>query len=73
MRRYRGWLQFRANGLAMAGLVVALAMILASLAAPLLTAQEPSAQTLTDRLAWPSAEHWFGTGNSPGQGRDEGD
>jgi peptide/nickel transport system permease protein len=61
VRRYRGWLQSRANGLAMAGLIVVIIMVLASLAAPLLTHQNPSAQDLANRLAPPSAAHWFGT------------
>jgi len=59
-RRYRGWLQFRRNGLAMVGLVVAAVMILASLAAPLLTRWDPNAQDLAGRLAAPSARHWLG-------------
>ena len=49
VRRYRGWLQFRANRLAMAGLVTAAVMIVASLAAPLLAWQVPSAQDLAGR------------------------
>ncbi len=61
VRRYRGWLQFRANGLAMAGLVTVGAMIVVSLAAPLLGTQDPAAQDLAGRLAWPSADHWLGT------------
>ena len=61
VRRYRGWLQFRTNGLAMVGLVTVLIMILASLAAPLLAWQDPSAQNLAGRLAPPSFAHWFGT------------
>jgi peptide/nickel transport system permease protein len=61
VRRYRGWLQFRANGLAMAGLVTVAIMIVASLAAPLLAWQDPSAQNLAGRLAPPSLTHWFGT------------
>ena len=61
VRRYRGWLQFRSNGLAMVGLITALVMIVASLAAPLIAPQDPSAQDLAGRLAFPSAEHWFGT------------
>ncbi|MFI4982579.1 MAG: ABC transporter permease, partial [Nevskiales bacterium] len=60
-RRYRGWLQFRANGLAMVGLVTVLVMILASLAAPLLAPQDPAAQELANRLAPPSFAHWLGT------------
>jgi peptide/nickel transport system permease protein len=61
VRRYRGWLQFRSNGLAMIGLITALMMIVAALAAPLIAPQDPSAQDLAGRLAPPSAEHWFGT------------
>jgi peptide/nickel transport system permease protein len=60
-RRYRGWLQFRRNRLAMAGLITVLVLIIASLAAPLLTWQDPSAQNLAGRLAPPSAAHWLGT------------
>ena len=51
VRRYRGWLQLRSNGLAMVGLVTAAIMIVASLAAPLLAWQDPSAQDLAGRLA----------------------
>ncbi|HEY2619826.1 MAG TPA: ABC transporter permease [Acetobacteraceae bacterium] len=61
VRRYRGWLQFRTNGLAMVGLVTAAIMIFMSLAAPLLTLQDPSAQDLAGRLAPPSWQHWLGT------------
>ena len=60
-RRYRAWLQLRDNGLAMAGLVTVAIMIVASLAAPLLAWQDPTAQDLAGRLAPPSAAHWFGT------------
>ena len=61
VRRYRGWLQFRTNGLAMVGLVTVVIMIVMSLAAPLLALQNPSAQDLAGRLAPPTLEHWFGT------------
>jgi peptide/nickel transport system permease protein len=60
-RRYRLWLQFRSNPLAMAGLIVAMALILVSLAAPVLATQDPGAQDLAHRLARPSAQHWLGT------------
>ncbi|MBC7802047.1 MAG: ABC transporter permease [Gemmatimonadaceae bacterium] len=60
-RRYRLWLQFRRNPLAMAGMIVALLLIALSLAAPLLATHDPGVQDLTRRLARPSAEHWFGT------------
>lgn len=60
-RRYQAWLAFRRNPLAMAGLVVALVMLACSLAAPLLATHDPSIQNLANRLAQPSASHWFGT------------
>jgi len=60
-RRYRAWLLFRRNRLALAGLVTVLVLIAASLAAPVLTWQNPDAQNLADRLAPPSARHWLGT------------
>ena len=60
-RRYRLWLQFRRNPLAVAGLGTALLLIAISLFAPLLTAQDPGAQDLAHRLARPSAAHWLGT------------
>src|SRR5271165_1970506 len=61
VRRYRGWLQFRANTLAMVGLITALLMIVASLAAPLIAPQDPTTQDLAGRLAPPSAAHWLGS------------
>jgi len=61
VRRYRLWLQFRSNGLAMAGLITVTVMILLSLAAPLIAPYEPSVQDLANRLAPPSAQHWLGT------------
>ncbi|MFI4988941.1 MAG: ABC transporter permease [Alphaproteobacteria bacterium] len=60
-RVYRGWLQFRGNHLAMAGLAAALLLFFASLAAPLLATHVPTAQDLADRFAAPSAAHWLGT------------
>ncbi len=60
-RRYRLWLQFRRNPLAMAGLIVALSLIALSLAAPVLATHDPGVQDLGNRLARPSAAHWFGT------------
>ncbi len=60
-QRYQAWLAFRRNPLAMGGLIVAVAMLLLSLAAPLLATHDPSVQNLGNRLAPPSAEHWFGT------------
>jgi peptide/nickel transport system permease protein len=60
-RRYRLWCDFRANPLAMAGLVTALVLIVLTLLAPLLATHDPAAQDLADRLAKPSTEHWLGT------------
>ena len=60
-RRYRLWLQFRRNPLAMAGLIVALLLIALSLLAPVLATHDPGVQELSNRLARPSAAHWFGT------------
>ena len=60
-RRYRLWLQFRANPLAVGGLTVALVLVLASLFAPLLATHDPGAQDLAQRLRPPSAQHWLGT------------
>jgi peptide/nickel transport system permease protein len=60
-RRYRLWTDFRGNTLAMLGLMVAVAMVALALAAPLLATHDPGQQELANRLAKPSAEHWFGT------------
>ena len=60
-RRYRMWRDFSSNPLAMAGLVLALLLFASALAAPLLATHDPSAQDLANRLAKPSAAHWFGT------------
>lgn len=60
-RRYQLWLAFRANPLAMAGLVVIVLALAMALFAPLLATHNPSAQSLADRLKPPSAAHWLGT------------
>ena len=60
-RRYRLWLQFRRNPLAIVGLLVALALIALSLLAPVLATHDPGVQDLGHRLARPSAAHWLGT------------
>ena len=60
-RRYRLWLAFRGNPLAMGGLLVALGLVVAALAAPVLATHAPDVQDLGGRLAWPSASHWLGT------------
>ncbi len=60
-RRYRLWLAFRRNPLALAGLLVVLLLALLSLAAPLLAPYDPGVQDLAHRLARPSAAHRLGT------------
>jgi peptide/nickel transport system permease protein len=58
---YVGWLGFRRNPLAMAGLGVLIALVLIALFTPFLTDRSPAAQDLGQRLQPPSARHWFGT------------
>ena len=60
-RRYRLWLQFRRNPLAIVGLLVVLALIALSLLSPVLATHDPGVQDLGHRLARPSAAHWLGT------------
>ncbi len=60
-RRYRLWRDFRSNGLAMGGLIVAVVMVVLSLLAPLLATHDPGVQALDIRLQPPSAAHWLGT------------
>lgn len=50
-----------ANRLAVVGGVIILVMIIAALAAPLLTSHDPVAMTLSDRQLPPSRDHFFGT------------
>jgi peptide/nickel transport system permease protein len=58
---YQGWLTFRANKLAMLGLIVLIALIGMALLAPWIAPQSPYAQNLADRLQPPSSAHWLGT------------
>ncbi|QZN95493.1 ABC transporter permease [Symbiopectobacterium purcellii] len=60
-RRYRLWLGLQTNPMAMIGLVVILAVLVLSSLAPWLTSYQPGFQDLANRLAPPSAAHWFGT------------
>lgn len=60
-RRYRIWVNLRANPLAMIGLFIIIAFVALSLAAPLLAPYDPSVQDLGNRLSAPTAKHWFGT------------
>jgi peptide/nickel transport system permease protein len=58
---YRGWLTFRANRLAMLGLIVLLLLVAVAALAPWIAPQDPYAQNLADRLQPPSGAHWLGT------------
>ena len=60
-RRYRLWLLFRRNPMAMAGLIVAVMLVMLALLAPLLATHDPGVQNLRARLQPASAAHWFGT------------
>ena len=60
-RRYRLWLQFRRNPLALAGLVIIVLLVVLTLLAPVISTADPAAQDLAHRLARPSAAHWLGT------------
>ncbi|MFV0492199.1 MAG: ABC transporter permease [Pseudorhodobacter sp.] len=58
---WRMWRKLCRNGSALLGLVILLIIILAAVFAPLLATHDIYAQNLNNRLALPSAEHWFGT------------
>ena len=59
---YKGWLTFRANPLAMAGLIVLIALIVAAVFAPVLSSHDPFAQDLGRRLLPPGSDgHLLGT------------
>ncbi len=58
---YRIWLNLRGNALGMIGLTIIAIFIGIAIFAPLLATHDPAAQDLANRLAAPSAAHWFGT------------
>lgn len=58
---YVGWLSFRGNPLAMAGLAVLVVLVLIAVLTPLLTDRSPVTQDLAARLQAPNARYWFGT------------
>ncbi|WP_413732995.1 ABC transporter permease [Sodalis sp. RH20] len=60
-RRYRMWLGLCANPMALTGLLIIMAVMTLSLAAPWLTPYNAGFQDLANRLARPSADHWLGT------------
>ncbi len=61
-RLYRGWLQFQAIRLALAGLGIVVLLVLAAVLAPLLMTHDPYEQNLAQRLLPPGAMgHLLGT------------
>ncbi|MBP2858389.1 ABC transporter permease [Dickeya oryzae] len=60
-QRYRLWLGFRTNPLAVIGLIIIAVVMLLALVAPWLAPYDPGFQNLSNRLAAPSAAHWLGT------------
>ena len=55
------WKRYRRNKPALLGLIILVALIIASLAAPLLTQFDPEKQSLKDSLEFPSRTHLLGT------------
>ncbi|GGX90083.1 ABC transporter permease [Streptomyces hiroshimensis] len=53
--------RFMANRLAVVGLVLVALLFAIAAAAPLIATHDPYAQDLTNTLADPSGDHWFGT------------
>ncbi len=60
-RFYIAWLSFRANPIAMIGLLIVVALVLAAALAPWITASNGLDPNLDNRLQAADAEHWFGT------------
>ncbi|MDQ2095008.1 nickel transporter permease [Rhodalgimonas zhirmunskyi] len=59
---YNGWLSFRSNPMAMAGLVILLGLLFTAAFAPLLAPHDPFYQTLANRLQPPLSDgHLLGT------------
>ncbi|HVQ91659.1 MAG TPA: ABC transporter permease [Mycobacteriales bacterium] len=54
---------FTRNRLSLIGLGLAALLAIVALAAPLLAPDDPIKQAVTERLAAPSGQHWFGTDN----------
>ena len=61
------WKRFKKNTMAVAGGVVVIAVIVVAIFAPYIATHPYSSQNLTNRLAPPSSQHYFGT---DGYGRD---
>jgi len=60
-RAFFAWLAFRANPIAMAGLIIIATLVTMALLAPWITGGNGLTQNLPQRLQPPGAEHWFGT------------
>lgn len=56
------WRRFKRNKLALVGMIIALALILIAIFAPLIAPYDPT-EISTDRLAMPSLQHLMGTDN----------
>ncbi|MRJ77296.1 ABC transporter permease subunit [Aeromicrobium sp. SMF47] len=61
LKRSRPLRQLRGNRAAMVSGIFLLLLIIVAALAPLLTTQDPAAQTLSKQLQGPSSEHWLGT------------
>jgi len=55
------WRRFRRSRIAVAGAVIVAALVVTALLAPQLAPYDPTQQSLADKLAGPSAQHWLGT------------
>lgn len=53
--------QIRRSPLTMAGLAITCIVVLCMMFAPWLASHDPNALNLSERLAAPSSDHWFGT------------
>jgi peptide/nickel transport system permease protein len=60
-RAWFGWVGFRSNPIAMAGLIIVAGLVLVAIFAPWLTATDGLQPQLANRLQPISREHWFGT------------
>ena len=59
---YHGWIEFKANRLALFGLFILICLLLTAVFAPLLSPHDPFEQNLSNRLAPLGTEgHIFGT------------
>lgn len=61
VQAYRQWCALKGNPLALLGLGIVIALLIAAALAPWIAPYDPLAQSLGNRLKPPSAAHWFGT------------